>query len=124
MALVGRQLAAQGTTLRGFSQVCNRRVPRPVTTRTQVCRRNANARPCTDARLASDRPESALPQRVHTEAILLRRYKAHQAAVTATLVLDDKGTTCLDSIVSDNFAAVLLHCLNANLMLQAITKRW
>ena len=106
MTLVGRQLAAQGTSLRGFGQVCNRRVPRPLTSR-QVCRRIANARPCTDARLASDIPESPLTQQVHTEAILLRRYKAHEAAVTATLVLDDKGTTCLKSLSS----VTLLLCV-------------
>lgn len=91
MTLLGRQLPSQGGLFRGFGQACGPRQVRPLTSR-PLARRTANKRLCTDATLAHDTPESALPQRLDTEALLLRRYKAHDAAVTATLVLDDKGT--------------------------------
>lgn len=76
--------------MKGLGQICGPRQVRPLTTRTTHAR-SARKRLCTDATLARDTPESALPQRLDSEALLLRRYKAHDAAVTATLVLDDKG---------------------------------
>lgn len=91
MTLLGRQLASHGGLLRGFGQACSPRQVRPLMSRPQSSRRTGKNRLCTDATLARDMPESALPQRVASEALLLRRYKAHDAAVTATLVLNDKG---------------------------------
>ena len=108
MTLLGRQLASTGGLVKGFGQACPPRQVKPLTVRPRTSRRTAKRSLCTDATVARDTPESALPQRLDSEALLLRRYKAHDAAVTATLVLDDKGMRRL-----------LAHALSLGLILQA-----
>jgi len=92
MSLAGRQLASQRATLRGFGQKTSAPHCRPLICRRQLSLKAPLARNCTtDARLAQDTSGTAPSKHHEKEAILLQRYKAHDAAITATLVLQDAG---------------------------------
>ncbi|DBA82342.1 hypothetical protein WJX79_008773 [Trebouxia sp. C0005] len=94
MSLAGRQLASQRATLRGFGQKVSAPHCRPLICRRQLSLTAPLARNCTtDARLAQDTSGTAPSKHHEKEAILLQRYKAHDAAITATLVLQDAGDT-------------------------------
>lgn len=91
MSLAGRQLMPHKASLHGLSQSLVTRHVRPITHRQRPSTTRAIARPSTDARLAQKSSTAAPSQRHEKEAVLLQRYKAHGAAITATLVLQDAG---------------------------------
>lgn len=86
--MAGRHLSLQGVSQQSLRPAFASPRPRALTYRPQPRARNAAVRCSTDARLAG----VVSSQRHEKEAILLQRYKAHDAAVTATLVLHDKCT--------------------------------
>lgn len=88
MSVAGRQLYSQGFSQQNRLHAFASPRPRALTHRQQPRRRNAAISCSTDARLASGAVSS---QRCEKEAILLQRYKAHDAAITASLVLQDAG---------------------------------
>lgn len=106
MAVAGRHLSLQGVSQHSLRPAFASPRPRALTHRPQPRARNAAVRCSTDARLAG---VVSSQQRHEKEAILLQRYKAHDAAVTATLVLHDKCTP--NAPISDQpfeFASSLL----------------
>ena len=92
MSVAGRQLCSQGVSLHCLRQSNAVRRPRALTHRQQPRIRNVVVRCTTDARLAQDSSGAAPSQSREREAILLQRYKAHEKAITASLVLQDAGT--------------------------------
>lgn len=93
MSLAGRQLSSRKVLSHGFGKVACVRQARPASHRLRSGTSYV-ARNCTDARLAQDNTSGTAPsQRHEREAILLQRYKAHNAAITATLVREDAGNT-------------------------------
>ena len=91
MYLAGRQIASHQAPLRGGGHNGNVRHVRPIKRRLQSGTRGLVAHSCIDARLAQDSFGTASSRQHEREAILLQRFKAHDAAVTATLVLQDAG---------------------------------
>ncbi|KAL3152801.1 WD repeat-containing protein 90 [Trebouxia sp. C0009 RCD-2024] len=90
MSIAGRQLYSQGFSQQSRRPACASPRLRTLTPRPQPRRRNAAISCSTDARLTSGAVSS---QRCEKEAILLQRFKAHDAAITASLVLQDAGGT-------------------------------
>ena len=92
MSVAGRQLYPQAPSFQGFRQSIAARRPRALTHRQQPRTRNVAVLCATDASLAQDSSGAIPSQSRKREAILLQRFKAHESAITATLVLNDAGT--------------------------------
>ena len=107
MSLAGRQLSSRKVLSHGFGKVACVRQARPASHRLRSGTSYV-ARNCTDARLAQDNTSGTAPsQRHEREAILLQRYKAHNAAITATLVREDAG-----ALLSANYSSLCLEETN------------
>lgn len=109
MSIAGRQLYSQGFSQQSRRPACASPRLRTLTPRPQPRRRNAAISCSTDARLTSGAVSS---QRCEKEAILLQRFKAHDAAITASLVLQDAGvlsacTTQVLGVILDKFRCLL-----------------
>ncbi len=124
MSLAGRQFVSHKCSLRGLAQSISPRQIRPLTHRRHSGARNAIARTCTDARLAQPDNSGTAPSQQHErEAILLQRFKAHDAAVTATLVLQDAGALSGDTLSGPYLQQVHPATLSLAL-LQATPRKW
>ena len=122
MSLAGRQLMPHKASLHGFSQSFVTRHVRPITPRQRPLTTRAIARPSTDARLAQKNSTAAPSQRREKEAILLQRYKAHGAAITATLVLQDAGAVAI-AFEWSKFSRTSTGCKDVALAMQGTTRR-